>query len=319
MDLDTCEAFKCEFLQATGRRNKPVYGHKAVLIGHSVYVWGGYHETKDKKRFSILDLRTNTWTIKRVTNHFGDGQRVRVMFVQDDFIYALAFRKGDASAFFVKIDALFLDEVFIEPTHGLPDLHFGCAGAFLEEMKDLVVVGARGAVFALNIGVLSWKEIPTSGQGPISERGHACCSYRNILYVAGGVPRGDCLDLHILAFKKNSCSWSKPKVTLGSKLPTPKTDLTLTCSGPDRIFAIGGTYNIRLGDEFSMFSFRKNQWFDLKNQPSSSSDMECKGDKKQGTSYHAAVHTKDFLLVLGGFGMFFWMSTPMMIKPASRS
>ena len=295
MDLDTCEAFKCEFLQATGRRNKPVYGPKAVLIGHSVYVWGGYQEPNDKKRISILDLRTNTWTIKNVTNHFGDVQRrVSAMFVHDDSIYALAFRKGVASAFFVKIDALLLDEVLTKPTHGLPYLHFGCAGAFLEEVKDLVVVGARGAVFALSIRFLSWKEIPTSGQGPVSERGHACCSYRNILYVAGGVPRGNDLDLHTLTVKKNSCSWSKPKITLGSKLPTAKTGLTLTCSSPDRIFAIGGICNTRIGDEFSMFSFRKNQWFDLKNHPSSSSDMECKGDRRQGTSCHAAVHTKDF-------------------------
>ena len=319
MDLDTCEAFKCDFLQATGLRNRPVYGHQAVLIGHSVYVWGGNHETKDKKRFSILDLRTNTWTTKTLSNRFGAGQRVRVMLVQDDSICALAFRNGVASAFFVKIDALLLDEVLTKPTHGLPDLHFGCAGAFLEKLKDLVIVGARGAVFALNIRFLSWNEVPTSGHGPISESGHACCSYSNVLYVAGGVPRGNDLDLHILTVKKNSCSWSKPKITLGSKLPTAKTGLTLTCSSHDRIFAIGGVCHTSTGDEFSMFSFRKNQWFDLKDHPSSSSDMECKGDRRQGTSYHAAVHTKDFLLVLGGFGARFTMSTPMTLTPSSIS
>ena len=314
MDLDSCEAFKAKFLKAKVRRDTLLYGHKAVLLGHLVYAWGGYHETTDKNRLYILNLQTKAWTVKPVANNTKGGHKVTVMFLEDDFIYALAFQKpNNTPAFFVKVDSVLKNEVVNVSTRDTPQLNSRCAGAFLDEMCELLVVGAGGTVFALNLGSLSWKEVPTTGQGPISEGDHACCSYRNVLYVAGGHPRQSTgLDLHILTVSRNSYLWSSPRVALGSIVPLPRKGLTLTCSSPDRIFAFGGSPSY---DNLDMFNIRTNQWYSLREKLSSSSHMLCAGGTKGGTSRHAAVHTQNFLLVIGGFGTNYWLSSPMMIEP----
>ena len=227
----------------------------------------------------------------------------------------LAFQKPNnyGPAFFVKVDSVLKNEVFNISTRDTPELDYGCAGAFLDEMKELLVVDARGTVFALNLVFLSWREVPTTGQGPISERDHACCSYRNVLYVAGGYPRRSTgLDLDILTVSRNSYRWSSPRVALGSILPLPRTGLTLTCSSPDRIFAFGGLPSYA---DLDMFNVRTNQWFSLREKPSHSSHMLCAGGKQGGTSRHAAVQTQNFLLVIGGYAKKFGLSSPMMIEP----
>ena len=311
MDLDTCEGFRCDFLRTRISNNQPVYGHKLVLIGHLIYVWGGCHFTDDKNRIWILNLCSFTWRVHRVKNYSNTGTFVDMMFVKDDIIYGLSRLPFTADRILVEIDALEPAEVIPVETSYQPKLNSGCCGAFHEERQELVAIKSDATVHVLDMTSFRWIRARTEGNAPFMLGNLACCSYGDTLYITdNGGAATRAISLNILTAESASFRWSTARV--GSFVPRSLDGVTLTCSGPHRIFAFGGT---RESSEVYVYSVREGRWRYLSQTASSDTEMECFGELRGGTLSHAAVQTNESLLILGGRGMHYWLSSPLKISP----
>ena len=298
MDLDTCERFRSDFLQTRVSPDQKLAGHRAVLIGHFVYVWGGFASAQDKNRIWILNMRSYRWRVKHVKNVSNTGTVVDMMFVKDDIIYALSGVRLSTDRTLVKIDALQPLEIVPVKTSNQPGLFYGYCGAFLEGRQEFVVVKSDASVYSLNCDSFRWDKAKTKGNKPVLIGRKACCSYGNTMYITseyGGMKAT--ITLNILTDELASFRWSTPRVG-GFKPPPSRSGMTLTCSGPRRIFIFGGTGYSR---ELDVYSVRDGKWRSF-------------GERLGGTSYHAAVQTKDFLLVLGGHGTYYGLSSPLRLS-----
>lgn len=305
-----CEGFRCDFLKTRISNDQPVYGHKIVLIGHFVYVWGGSHHDRDRNRMWSLNIRNNTWRVQRVKNKSKAGSLVDIMFVKDDLIYALSYLPFMSASIFVEIDAIFRGEVVPVHTRNPPTLISGCRGAFLEETQELVAIEGNASVHVLSCLSFQWTRPKTTGYAPSRLGDMACCSYGKTLYITGH--NGNAYSrffLLILTAELTSFRWSRPKsYYLG---PHCRAGVTLTCSSPHRIFLFGGT---GYWTEANVYNAVDGKWMNLANT-ANDMEMECFGDRRGGTWSHAALQTKDFLLVIGGYGNHYWLSSPLKLTP----
>ena len=321
MDLDTCERFRCDFLQTrvSPSPDQKLLGHQAVLIGHFVYVWGGFTSARDANRIWILNIRSYKWRVKHVKNVSNTGAFVDMMFVKDDLIYALSRIGLVADGMLVKIDPLQPVEILPVQTSNQPRLTRGCCGAFLEERQEFVVVKRDASVHSLNCDSFRWDKAKATGDVPLRLVQNTCCSFRNTLYITNSYgtdtrttsygPDPRTITLHILTAELAWFRWSTPRV--GGFKPPSRDGMTLTCSGPHRIFVFGGTGH---SSEVNVYSVRDGKWRNLSETASSDLELECFGERLGGTSYHAAVQTKEFLLVLGGDGTDYWLSSPLRLS-----
>ena len=226
----------------------------------------------------------------------------------NDKIYSLiSSRRNPMQTIIVTLDTVTQEEFTCVQTNARLPYIPGSAGAFVEERKEMVVwFGGGNAISVLEVDTMKWKRPIIRGIPPMARYNHACCSYRNMLYFSGGMRTvGDqLLDLWILSVNVLSglCTWSQPTVEPGSYVPPMRNSLTLTCSSPYRVYAIGGNHS-RV--EFNMFSFRDGKWFDILTEGemktmSNYEALERKG-KVRGTLYgHAAIQTKEAILIFGG-------------------
>lgn len=311
-NLDTCEAFRFESLRTKTQTDKQMVGHKIVIIGHLVYVWGGYQDARDIDRLWILSLSHYTWTVHHLANKWLGRSRVSVMFLKDDHLFALISRLYKPGWTLVKIDALLKKELTVVQTHHRPD-SISYIGGFLEERQEVVLINDTRFVDVLSLDSFTWHKAKTTGNVQMRVRFESCCSYRDSLYIAGSpFTSGNKLVIHILTAGSTSLRWSIPKVSAGCYVPSLRTGMTLTCSSPYRIIAFGG---IGYFSEINVYDVLSRQWLMLTAKPKFRSDRECLGDRRGGTALHAAVQNKDFLLVIGGTGAQYSLSSPIKLLP----
>lgn len=315
MDIDTCDAFDCRRIKAKFEDDGVVFGHKAVLLGKYVILFGGY--SFPKKIIYKFDISKETWETFPIGNASVAEASIDVAFLHNDCVYALAAVNKSKTWRIIQLDMLLLEEFVTIPTMKRPDLWAKSAGAFLEERREMVVLGATGSQLSvLDIDTWTWNYPKATGKAPVVAGSQACCSYRNVVYFAGGVrPQGTTLALHILRVNTGSYQWSKVKLDIDGYWPSNRYMFSLTCSSPHRVFAFGG-YGRDCG--MSVYSFKDNGWYELMHavQPHVIHNIfPFRGSMKSGTTNHAAVQTKDFILIFGGYNRKYRLSRPMQIRP----
>lgn len=317
MDLDNCRALNFEPVHAQIESNITKYGHKAVLLGKNVVVWGGH--VIDETRVFFYDIINAVWTSFSLKNSAVGVGAVDVMFLDNDRVCGLTFELNFTDWRMIIVDAVLLEEYRVVDTFNPPMLVAGGAGAFLEEGRELVLLGGyKKDLDVLNIDSRLWYQPITSGKPPPKRRYHACCAYKNVLYFAGGDTENETsLVLHVLDVRFNRFRWSTPKGAAGTLAPQKRRMHTMTCAGPNRIFVLGG-YSQTENGQVAIYSFRKGGWMGIKrvkHLPNGHDRLHFKGSILGGTAKHAAVQTQDFLLVIGGYRTQFKLRDLLKIRP----
>lgn len=306
-DLDTCTTFHISRrptgVVKSGSVESLVYGHRATLVGKYVVVWGGY--SKGPRRLYLYNHASNEWQALHMSNSVASKGAVQLIFLYRDLVYAVTLDRQERV---VALDMVLLKHFDVVPTKNMPNLRAGSAGAFLESRRELVLLGGGDMhLNVLNMDSKVWRIPVEKGRKPAPRAHHACCSYKSVLYFAGGallegVERE--LTLYMLTVEERSYTWSKPKTATGY-YPRNRFMLTLTCSSPKRIFAFGGLQGKRMLDMFVLDSEEACGWHSIEATA-----------VRTGSGNHAAVQTKDFILLLGGYG--FNLPRPFEITPRNQ-
>ena len=310
-DLDNCDAFSLTELSGgvsyqldLDEGTRSYRNHKATLLGGFVAVWGA-PEHLSRKLF-IFDIRRSRWKIVKLEDEVHATGEVQVAFLDRDKIYGVINLENRVIQV-TGVDVVMTERYERMETYNTPALSRGSAGAFIETRGVVVIYEgletAPASVHVFGVHDNSWRIQRTDGMAPPRSTNHACCTYMNVLYFAGGRLPGFNAGLHMELYlldvsRKSRYTWSKPKVDPRSLLPVRRCKLTLTCSGPDRIFAFGG-YPDKV--KFDYFSFKDSRWYsiaeDRDNEPGF---KKLHGSLGNGRYDHAAVQTKSFIMIFGG-------------------
>ena len=308
LDLDSCNNFRISHripgaVKSGGVVSRVVYGHNATLVGKYVVAWGGYYT--GTKPLYLYNHNRNEWQTLNLSNGSASAGAVEIMFIDGDIVYGVVFDRDGPDWRVIAVDMVLLKEFEVVSTLNIPQLNVGTAGAFLESRREMVLFGGgNDHLNVLNMDRKVWSKPRQKGRKPSRRSNHACCSYGNVLYFAGGSGLGQGgreLKLYILTVEARSYTWSIPKAITGHS-PRNRYMLTLTCSSPNRIFAFGGFQGKQQLDMFALDSEEASGWHSI--------TINGVGN---GSSNHAAVQTKDFILLLGGYGFAF--TEPCKITP----
>ena len=318
-DLDTCHKFRIRHRshgqEISGNVEPVVYGHNSILVGKYVVVWGGY--SLGEKLIYLYSYGENTWrSLALPDSHMTDGA-VELMFIDRDIVYGVVFNRYDPDWRVAAVDMVLLHRFEVVATLNTPHLALGAAGAFLESRREMVLFGGAGDdLHVLNMDSKVWSKPEQKGQKPTPRANHACCSYGNTLFFAGGSerrgPADNSLTLYILTVDARSYTWSTP-ISVTGYSPRNRFMLTLTCSSRHRVFAFGGFQGKKIVDMFALDPEEDNGWYSLVSSRRESWMKHCAGSVRSGSSNHSAVQTKDFILLMGGYG--FQFPTPCVITP----
>ena len=320
-DLDTCQEFQIGHRShghtISGYVEPVVYGHNSTLVGKYVVAWGGY--SPGNKPLYLYSYTDNRWqSLALPDSHIISGA-VELMFIDSDIVYGVVFDRYGSKWRVAAVDMVLLRRFEVVQTLNTPHLATGTAGAFLESRSEMVLFGgADDDLHVLNMDSKVWSKPEQKGQKPSARANHACCSCGNTLFFAGGSElRGlddEGLTLYILTVDARSYTWSTP-ISVTGYSPPNRFMLTLTCSSKNRVFAFGGFEGKQTLDMFALGPEETNGWYSLVAPSGSNGSWTkgCSGSVKTGSSNHSAVQTKDFILLMGGYG--FQFPTPCVITP----
>ena len=309
--MDTCSTFRLEKINTKTPSVAEPKNHSAVIVGHFVISWGG--NGRGAGPIYVLDRLKREWRFVDVQRSSYEALRAMEMFLVDDMVYGMFIHRNNSWSI-SKLDTVLLDEltdVFECPT---PPMAYSSSAAFLEPLRDVVLFPRSSeGVWLWSLDSRSYLQLKVKGKPPERDGMGACCSYKNRVFFVGGQHGG--IGLRVLDVTRTGAQWSKPRLARDSFKPTSRYRLTVTCSGPNRIFAFGG--NLAKKD-LVMFSFKEMRWFSIVNNWVLHNDaLPLYGPTLSGNAGHAAVQTKDFLMVLGGYWEGTSLSTVLEIRPES--
>ena len=340
MDLDNCSVIKVERVSTdTGSLSQTHYScnvenHTCTIVGHKIYVLGGYRPLPPEldgcggtgvdtipELIHVLD--TTTWRWEYFTLR-GDVMAGSVR----NWPFGLAPLVGDKLYMIVWLDDdeglatffwdLMLGTVDHFPTKGT-DLLSAADGvvAYLEELHSIVALQRYEekpfCVAVLSLRDACWRAPDTKGTPPppfgldtpwtISACSHG--KFDVFLFATDGAKYGKLFRLHCV---RGSYTWSQPQWNVQ---PTPR-DFACMGSTGNRIFVFGGCrYEKKYIDELFVGDTTNKAGYRLsprklpelqridRTSKRKSKPIELVG-KVPALSRHAAIITKDRMIVLGG-------------------
>ena len=321
VDLGNCGAFRSEQKDATFDSTMPfdtgeyyMYGHATVLVGDRVYAFGGYHNQNKVDCMYIYRINRNVWSAHKLKSTYRRRVygRVKLAFVHNDALFAYVWLHDAANEDSYSLAMLDCIEMegweAINPRGKRPVSDQPMTGAF-HESSGVAYLCNGSEVYALNAENEKIETVETKGAKPFNRCSHACCTSPTSFIMSGGEQFDSPLELHVLELQFKQ--WSTIRPITGYK-PPHRYLFTLSY--------VNGEYlhwaDIRNSNQFDVFSLEENCWRNIVPFGWKSDGFELGGaGLMDGTREHAEVHTKDKMIVFGGFGDNFEIENPLFILP----
>lgn len=319
MNLGNCDALQAEWPATTLERGIPfsrgqchMYGHGAVIVGRTVFVLGGYYDTRKASFLYSYDIPAAAWRAYKVGQpEYAEGAvfgRAKLVFVHNDNIFAYIWRDGARDGRMFSLNCVLKDGWRSVGNTSEYGSYTTYVGAFHEQREEAFLCnGVRVVKFVP--ATERWKELSTKGLKSGAVNSHACCATPSSLIVSGGAEIQTPLVLRVLDLQRLNWSILKP-----TKAYCPPRRYLFTLSYVNgRIIAFGG-YN--RSKQMDIFSMEERKWYSVVSGEKLVQDrFPFYGTLLSGTREHAAVVTMDKMIVFGGFGDDFQLENPLVIRP----
>ena len=299
--LGNCNRFSCVLKKPEMLKPPRFYCSIAtVLVGHKLYVFGGLGALTSSLVF-VCDLNSQKW--KRV--EASDSKRMnqpgnksaRAYFVHNDKLFVFAGQGRKLLAY--SLDLLSQNQ--------WEKLHVGHipngAGAYHEKRGEVFLCNGQ-ALYVFCAEDMRGRIEETKGNKPEYRNHHGCCMSPSNFFLLGG-SRIVKSDLHTLSL--STMSWSTVRLTTAyTPFSTSRSEFSMSYIN-GRIFVMGGYPIAQNTNRLDVFEVTKQRWKCIHSAQYVGSEHKLKlqlaGDAFPGTRAHAAVVTRDRLLIVGGYGL----------------
>ena len=275
---------------------KQITYHAATLVGHEIFVFGGY-EDRENRHLYVLNIQTDVWEEHLVPFGIAANRYGHTADLCGDKLYFIGgyndsrYRTEELTLFDL------VQREWIEPaTYGkAPEYIFSHSSGFLPANDTIVLllknlqIRATGMLYSLHIDTLTWKPLRAKGRAPESRSRHACCSGKDKLYFFGGLDGNSVIldDLFILSYAKEQYLWTWPS-TRGTFPPSLfGATLTNVCG---KMFLFGGQGLSSSTNHLYIYDPEQNTW----------TDAWMTGEVPGPRAAHRCVQSPRGILVLGG-------------------
>lgn len=289
-------------------------GHAAVLVGNSVFLYGGHHDSREVEYIYIYDISRDKWSAIFVGVLAGDllyGAMQMAFLFEDKMI---SYMKNCSSL--IKVDCLLLTVTRLE-TYGDPYPRIsGLVGAYHETREEGILCNGSH-LYIYEARSNSFRKRKPKGTVPARRSRHACCvSIRTFILTGGdiesGIEREETPGLQLYALTLSTMTWARLEPRSGY---VPERRFLFTASYVNgRIFVMGG---YGASNNLDVFSLEDQRWHGVAPTATAQRDtFELTGaGLMDGTRDHAVVHTEEKLIIFGGFGDYYEVHNPMVIAP----
>lgn len=270
--------------------------HTATLVGHEVFVFGGYG-IPDNRYLYVLNLQTKCWEDHLVpydiaANRFGHSANLC-----DDVIHFVGgYNAARSRTEEVTLFDLVQREWVNPKTYGQPPPYlFTHISGLVLSCRTIVLLlkdsapSRQACLYGLHVDTLTWSPLQAKGRGPSNRSGNACCSGKDKLYFYGGLDmhRNTRNDLFILSCVRENYCWTNP-ITSGT-VPPGLTAASLT-NVEGMLFLFGGQSSNEATSLLFIYNPGTGKWV----------DAQLTGDTPVPRSAHRCVRSPQGIIVLGG-------------------
>ena len=246
---------------------KTLHSHRAVALGHKIFVIGGSHDmrlvkdTEDTERWlPVLDTVAYAWTAFSIPLEV--YPRVEHgAFAQDDKIHFFGgigpVTPHEHWCLDVVQPSCFPKRVYGEN----PFPRVGAAHALVEKLNVFVMFGGKGPdghfsndVFCLNVGSLEWYEPAVSGRKPSRRKGACACVANSVFYMYGGCGTENTPCGELYGFAESCGAWRWTCLYDPSDRRVPPRSNCAMAAVEGRVFIYGGRVQDEAQDTLYFYS-----------------------------------------------------------------
>lgn len=288
----------------------PLHGHASVLVGDSIYVFGGSDgfTSAEVNTMYKLNLENFQWSLVEIQDVTLPSRRFFVrMVLAGDKLYIYGGRnKTDMYFFDLVLDRYFkvTQEVFGETDHLLEErreTRFGVSLVYWERRHALLLFGGKSdskEVQLFDLELRRWFELVTKGVTPPGITFQSSCLRGDFWFIYGGLDARltSMNSLFVLDMRLSTPLWVMLAPNSNNRLGRAHASIILH---KDTLIVFGGIYRVNRGAEgLWQYDLRRNIATDV-------DELELRGFETQRSSHTAEVLPgKDSILILGGISRF---------------
>ena len=311
LDLGTCSRIQFRSVKTvdagTGfELTNNMFGHTSVLVGHLIYVIGGYGSLK---RVYALDIKEWKWV--RFSSFDSNFPRIEpALILVEDVLYVVSNDSTDLGLWRFDILSGDLTSQACAGSSLVP--HAKAAAEYVEKLNMIIVYGGRvgrdptNRVVGYNVASRVWKKLKIQGRVPPCYN-HCSCMFSkwDILYF-GGTPTTSLIPhsgLYHLNCRGGIFVWNE---ILCSPRPVARASSSM-CAFGRRIFIYGGypTDGTALSDHLYVLDIQTKKGVEFggsrtKTSVDRSAPQVRFAGKVPENSLHSAVATSNEIIIVGG-------------------
>jgi len=273
--------------------------HAGIVVGDSLYVFGGYDGSNRVNDFYRFNFKSSKWSQIMVSGSCPSPRDRHVVVSHQDMIYIFAGYDGNNRVNdFWQYDIDHETWSVVDAALGNPPTPRHSHSGVEYDGGMYVFAGYdgnyRSDFHRYNFSNQKWSIVPVKGSVPKARYRTSAVAYKNRMLVVGGHDGAKHLN-DFYQFDFDSCDWSLVDTTGQVPPPSPRDSYSAVIGG-DSMYLFGGSTGSAKNDLYS-FSFEAAQWHEVRPAPDSG--------QKTNVPCPRFCHTCDIynnkLFVFGGY------------------
>lgn len=237
-------------------------GHRSVLVGNSLFVFGSFSRTADELwflyifSFDSLEWRQSPPVQRRRSHH-------TAILVDDKVVIYGGRISWRTTNEIIVLDLVEMEYVNVEIRGKVPRMAFHSAN-FVPGRDEIVIFGGEtagmvlGNTYALSLENKRFYQLETRGKSPSSRSLHASTTVGQKVFIYGGYSNEFLSDLHVLSFERGAHgTWST--VAVHGHIPCGRTFASLNYYR-GWLVLYGGFHNSGGHADMFVYNLRTSNW-----------------------------------------------------------